>query len=73
LAPLVARPIANPAIPYSESGVLNTLSVPYFSLSPIVHLNTPPNLTSSPKTTEDESDFNAMSRLSAMAAHKFIF
>jgi hypothetical protein len=35
----------------SQRGVLNTLSVPYFSFSPKLHLKTPPNLTSSPKST----------------------
>jgi len=53
---VVAAPIANPAIPYSDNGVLNTLSVPYFSFIPIVHLNTPPNLTSSPKIIAESSE-----------------
>jgi hypothetical protein len=35
----------------SDKGVLKTLSVPYFSFNPMEHLKTPPNLTSSPKTT----------------------
>lgn len=48
VAPVAATPIANPAMPYSLKGVLNTLSVPYFSFNSTVHLNTPPNLTSSP-------------------------
>lgn len=42
--------MANPAIPCSDNGVLKTLSTPYFYNNPLVHLNTPPNLTSSPKT-----------------------
>lgn len=50
VCPTAARPIANPAIPCSANGVLKTLSIPYFSRSPLVHLKTPPNLTSSPKT-----------------------
>ena len=50
--PIFARPIPNAAIPYSQSGVLKTLSVPYFSLRFYVHLNTPPNLTSSPNITD---------------------
>lgn len=33
----------------SQSGVLKTLSVPYFSFSPWEQRKTPPNLTSSPK------------------------
>ena len=71
--PEVAAPIANPAIPYSDRGVLNTLSVPYFSLSPMVHLNTPPNLTSSPKMIAESSFSIAVSKAFVMVAHKFIF
>eukprot|EP00953_Heterococcus_sp_UTEX-ZZ885_P008908 5286-Heterococcus_DN1.PRE.1 len=32
------------------SGVLKTRAAPNFSLRPTLHLNTPPNATSSPKT-----------------------
>ena len=62
VAPAVAAPIAKPPIPYSESGVLKTLSVPYFSLSPIEQRNTPPNFTSSPNSIAFGSDPSAMSR-----------
>lgn len=48
--PTAATPIANPAMPCSDRGVLNTLSTPYFSSSPLVHRKTPPNFTSSPNT-----------------------
>ncbi len=44
----------------SERGVLKTLSLPKRCNSPAVHLNTPPKLTSSPKT-------NALSRLQAVS------
>ncbi len=50
VCPATAIPIANPAIPCSDNGVLNTLSTPYFSNNPLVHLKTPPNFTSSPNT-----------------------
>ena len=45
---MLTYPIPKAAIPYSQSGVLKTLSSPYFLLRSIEHLNTPPNLTSSP-------------------------
>jgi hypothetical protein len=66
VAPEVAKPIANPATPYSDKGVLKTLSVPYFSLRPIVHLNTPPNFTSSPNITAFGSFSIAISNASVM-------
>lgn len=50
VCPATATPIANPAIPCSDNGVLNTLQTPYFYNKPLVHLNTPPNFTSYPKT-----------------------
>lgn len=39
-------------IPCSHKGVLKTLSSPYFLFKSSEHLKTPPNLTSSPKSTE---------------------
>lgn len=44
--PIDAYPIANPAIPCSQRGALNTLASPNSSLSPTVQRNTPPNATS---------------------------
>jgi hypothetical protein len=73
VAPLVANPIAKPAIPYSDRGVLNTLSVPYFSLRPTVHLKTPPNLTSSPKITALSSFYIAISKVCPIVSYRFIF
>jgi len=73
VAPVVAYPIANPAIPYSHKGVLNTRSDPYFSFKPTEHQNTPPNFTSSPKRTADGSFFIAISNALLIAVHRFIF
>lgn len=52
MVPATARPIPKPTIPCSQSGVLKTRSLPYRSRRPLVHLNTPPNPTSSPNTTK---------------------
>ena len=38
-------------MPYSQRGVLKTLSSPYFLFKSKEHLKTPPNLTSSPNKT----------------------
>ena len=51
---------------YSHSGVLKTRSVPYFLLSPAEHLNTPPNLTSSPKRHAVGSEPSITSRAFAI-------
>lgn len=59
--PELANPIPKAAIPYSHKGVLNTLDVPYFSFKSTVHLNTPPNLTSSPKIKAESSVAKAIS------------
>ena len=67
----MATPIANPAIPYSDKGVLKTLSVPYFSLRPIVALKTPPNLISSPNMIALSSVFKAISNVSQIVAQRF--
>ncbi len=55
-SPARAMPIAMPTIPASASGVSNTRSEPYFSCSPEVTRNTPPNSpTSSPMMTAASS------------------
>lgn len=59
--------MAKAAIPYSHKGVLKTLSVPYFSFKSKVHLNTPPNLTSSPKIEAVLSEAKAISKALLMA------
>src|SRR5262245_54641757 len=63
-----AMPIAIPTMPASASGVSNTRSAPYFSCSPAVTRNTPPNRpTSSPSTTAlaSRSRYRSSASLSA--------
>jgi hypothetical protein len=71
--PTEASPIPNAAMPCSHNGVLNTQSVPYFSFRLIVHLNTPPNFTSSPNINVFLSDSIYMSNALFIAWNMFIF
>jgi len=72
VAPAQASPIPNPAIPYSQRGVLKTRSFPYFSKSPTEHQNTPPNFTSSPNRTLFESFAIAKSIALFILVQRFI-
>ena len=65
--------MANPAMPVSESGVLNTRSDPNSSRRPVEHRKTPPNPTSSPKTMVDGSVSKAVCMAELMAVNRFIF
>jgi len=58
---------------YSVSGVLKTRSRPNSSARPSVHLNTPPNPTSSPNTMAESSFMRMMLIASRMAWYVFIF
>ncbi|MPC19008.1 hypothetical protein E2C01_011911 [Portunus trituberculatus] len=60
VAPPTAEPMANPAIPCSQRGVLKTRSFPNLSCSPIVQRNTPPNPTSSPNMTETKEKYDQL-------------
>jgi hypothetical protein len=48
---IVTNPMPKATIPCSQRGVLKTLSFPYFLFKSKEHLKTPPNFTSSPKST----------------------
>ena len=72
MPPILAYPIAKPAMPFSDKGVLKTLSLPYFSLRPDVHRKTPPKATSSPKTMADESVAMAIDIASLIAVKRFM-
>ncbi len=48
---MVTNPMPKATIPCSQRGVLNTLSFPYFLFKSKEHRKTPPNFTSSPKST----------------------
>lgn len=56
--PATAAPMAKPTIPCSHNGVLKTRSAPYFDRNSVVQRKTPPNATSSPKTTEGKKQVN---------------
>lgn len=51
VAPAAAAPMPKPTIPCSESGVLKTRRAPKRGARPAVQRKTPPNATSSPKTS----------------------
>ena len=73
VAPADAAPMANPAIPCSERGVLKTRALPYFCCNPIEHLKTPPKATSSPNTRALSSVWRAMSMALLIAWNMFCF
>jgi hypothetical protein len=64
--------MANPAMPFSERGVLKTREGPNLSLRPLEHRKTPPKATSSPKTMAESSVSMAVVMALLMAVNKFI-
>ena len=71
---MAAMPIAVPIMPFSESGVSITRSLPNFASRPSVTLNTPPSTpTSSPRTTMDLSRSISCFRHAFIASTMFIF
>src|SRR5215203_2180399 len=70
--PLTDRPMAEPTIRLSASGVSITLAVPNSSSNPCVTLKTPPALpTSSPSTITDSSERISSASPSWMACSRF--